>query len=441
MKNYHFLILLSIFSFSACVPLDQTTGSGGGNSNNGSGSYPVPLVLANRVYKPGIQSVQIYPFTNESGASLAPAAVSLQGPPLILKFDELKPDFEQYNVRLVHCTWNWEQSALSTLQYLNSYNEFPVTGYDFSQNTIIPYVHYNFTVPRVKIPGNYVLVVYRNNSPDDIVLSRRFIVYNPRTRINIEQKLPAGPAERRENQQIDFTLNYGGLGNVIDPASQFKIVIKQNQRWDNAMAGLKPTGIREGLQEIEYEPFDKTNQFKGGNEYRFFDLRMVQARGQNVDRVYRDSTGYQAFLVVNKPFTGLAYTSIDDLNGQYVITSMEYPEPATSAEYVNVHFFLKTESRLPHPVYIGGELSSYLPVPPYLMSYDPELGGYLTDLLLKQGWYNYMFLLQGAPNPYLLEGSFAETENLYEIIVYFRPAGEIYDEIVGYAAFKKGNQR
>lgn len=434
MKILHPLLLMLILclAIAGCVPLEQ---SGGGSAGTAS---QIPLVLADRVYKADIQTIQLYPDTNEPDASLAPAAIPLQGPPLLLKFDELSPNFEQYNVRLIHCTWNWEQSGLSTLQYLNDYNEFRITKHDFSQNTLIPYVHYNFIVPRVKLPGNYVLAVYKNGDPNDLILSRRFIVYNPKIQIETQERLPAGPAERRENQQIDFTLHYGTLANVLDPASQFKVVIKKNQRWDNAKMGMKPTGIRQGLNEIEYEPFDKSNQFKGGSEYRFFDLRMVQARGQNVDRVYRDSTGVHAFLVVNRPFTGLAYNAIDDLNGQYVVTNVEYPEPSVSSQYVYVHFFLKTESRLPNPVYVAGEFSDYLPVPPYLMQYDQELGGYLTTVLLKQGWYNYLFLLKDPASPYLLEGSFAETENLYEIIVYFRPAGEIYDEIVGYSAFTKG---
>lgn len=440
MKIHHPLLLISLFcmAVAGCVPLEQ---SGSSSSGGGGRGNQLPLVLDDRIYKTGIQSIQLYPNTNEPDASLAPAATSIQGVPLLLKFDELSPDFEQYSVRLVHCNWNWEKSGLSNLQYLNEYNEFRITKHDFSQNTRIPYVHYNFIVPRVKLPGNYVLVVYRNNNPEDLILSRRFVVYNSVIGMNPEKRLPAGPAERRENQQIDLTLQYGTLANVLDPASQFKIVIRQNYRWDNAIMGLKPTGIRQGLQEIEYEPFDKSNQFKGGNEFRFFDLRTVRARGQNVDRVYQDSTGVHAFLVVNKAFTGLAYTSIDDLNGQYVVTNLEYPEPSVTSEYVFVHFFLKTESRLPGPVYVAGEFSDYLAVPPYLMNYDQELGGYMADVLLKQGWYNYIYLLKDAANPYLLEGSFAETENFYEIIVYFRPAGEIYDEIVGYSAFTRGSSR
>lgn len=421
-----FFLLLLMTGFSACVPLEPGGSSAGTQTR---------LQTADREYRQTIHSVQLYPNSGQQAASLAPAAVPLQSGRLLLTFDDLQPDYEQYQARIIHCNWDWQESRLTSLQFLYDYNEFPLTEYDFSQNTRIPYVHYRFELPRVKIPGNYVLAVYRNNNPADVVLSRRFIVYENRAAIEYIQSLPAGPVARRENQQIDFTLRYGSISNVVDPANQFKIVIRQNQRWDNAIMGLKPTSIREGLQEMEYQPFDQSNQFKGINEYRFFDLRTVQARGQNVGRVIRETNTVEAFLVPNQSRGGRAYGQIPDLNGQFQLTNLEFPEPRISSEYVNVHFLLEADAPRNEAVYVAGAFSNYLPQEPYLMRYDAEAGGYLADILLKQGWYNYLFLLDDPNNRYALEGSHAETENGYEIIVYFRPAGEIYDAVVGYTSF------
>ena len=434
MKRLFFFLSVLIFFFTldGCVPLDQG-GSSGSSYNSGPRQ---DLLLINMVYKPTIHTVQLYPRTGQELASLNPAVISTQQDiPLTLTFDDLRPDYEQYKVKLIHCNWNWEESRLSNIQYLYDYNEFPITEYEFSQNSRTPFVHYRFRVPRVKVTGNYVLVVYRNNDPSDLVLSRRFVVYNNQARVGASPQLPTGTVERRENQQINFTLNFNSIPNVLDPANQFKIVIRQNQRWDNAIMGLKPTSIRAGLFEMEYKNFDLSNQFKGGNEFRFFDLRTVQARGQNVGRVTRDSVGFDAFLVPNKIRAGTAYTQIQDFNGQYIIANAEYPDPAVSSEYANVHFFLAADTPFPEPVYVAGEFSSYLPIPPYLMRYDAQAKGYLADILLKQGWYNYLFLLKSEKATYALEGSYAETENFYEIIVYYRPAGEIFDAAVGYVSF------
>lgn len=420
-----FMLLIGLFGLSSCVPLEP---SGTGTASR--------LEMSDRNYLKSIHSVQLYPNTGQQAASLAPATTSIQGGNrLLLTFDDLQSDFQQYQARLVHCDWNWKESRLSNLQFLQSYNEFPVTQYDFSQNTRVPYVHYRFEVPRVKIPGNYVLVLYRNNNPGDVVLSRRFIVHETRASINYAMTMPSGPVERRENQQIDFTINYNGISNVVDPGNQFHVVIRQNQRWDNAIIGLKPTGIREGLQEIEYRPFDKSNQFKGGNEYRFFDLRTVQARGQNVGRVTRETNSVQAFLVPAQSRAGKAYGQIPDINGQFQLTNLEFPEPVISSEYVEVHFMLEADTPFDEAVYVAGAFSNYLPQQPYLMRYDAEIGGYLADIKLKQGWYNFLYLLNSEEKRNELEGNFAETENQYEIIVYYRPPGEIYDAVVGYTTF------
>lgn len=426
LKSAVFLCLA--LAFSACVPLEPAGGSAAAGF--------APMELEDKTYSPLIHAAQVYPATGSPTASLEPAAISIrQEIPLVLTFDELQPDFQQYQARIIHCNWNWEQSRITSLQYLYDFNEFPLTDYEFSANTRIPYVHYRFTLPKVKIPGNYVLAVYRNNNPADVVLTRRFMVYDTRAVIAPELVLPAGAEARRENQQINFTLQYGNMTNMVDPASQVKVVIRQNQRWDNAILGLRPTSIREGLQELEYDLFDQTNQFKGGNEFRFFDLRMVRARGQNVGSVQRDSTGIHAFLVPNEPRGNKAYSQIKDLNGRYYLTNVEHPQPAVTSEYVYTHFLLETDGPLASPVYVAGAFSNYNPVEPYLMRYDAEAGGYLADLLLKQGWYNYLFLLKNEEEKYKLEGSFAETENLYEIIIYYRPMGELYDTIIGYTEF------
>jgi hypothetical protein len=61
---------------------------------------------------------------------------------------------------------------------------------------------------------------------------------------------------------------------------------------------------------------------------------------------------------------------------------------------------------------------------------------YHTQILLKQGFYNYAYVLvspqDGKVNETYFEGSFFNTENHYEIIVYYRPVGSRTDLIVGY---------
>ena len=68
------------------------------------------------------------------------------------------------------------------------------------------------------------------------------------------------------------------------------------------------------------------------------------------------------------------------------------------------------------------------------MDYNTETGLYSKNLLLKQGFYNYQYVLQNNKNAErnYFEGDFSQTENYYDIIVYYRPANQFNDIVIGY---------
>ena len=72
-----------------------------------------------------------------------------------------------------------------------------------------------------------------------------------------------------------------------------------------------------------------------------------------------------------------------------------------------------------------------------LMHYDPELQGYLCQLLLKQGYYNFLFATAdrntGWVSTELTEGNHWDTDNLYKVYFYYFNPTKGYDELIGYA--------
>ena len=70
------------------------------------------------------------------------------------------------------------------------------------------------------------------------------------------------------------------------------------------------------------------------------------------------------------------------------------------------------------------------------MTWNFETSRYELSLLLKQGYYNfqYVYVPQGSmvADHKNIEGSFWETENDYQIFVYYKPAAGLYDRLVGY---------
>ena len=77
------------------------------------------------------------------------------------------------------------------------------------------------------------------------------------------------------------------------------------------------------------------------------------------------------------------------------------------------------------------------------MVYDEKMKGYKATLLLKQGWYDYQY---GLKTPYghslkEIEGEHFQTENEYEILVYYREMGSRYDELIGYSVLNPNKRR
>ncbi len=415
-----------ILCLYACVPLNP--------GQVGTGTVNKTLVYNSRVYEPDVKTVQINPTRNNLIELTQSAVLPIsQRDKLVLSFDYLYGTVEDFRARIIHCNSDWKPSNFSNLDILNAYNEFRLDQFEQSFNTRVPYIHYTFELPRVKLPGNYLLVIYRGNNLDDLILSTRFMIVDNLAMVNPQFGLSSGIIERAQNQQIDFTVDYSNL-EVSNPMGEIKVVIRQNRRWDNAIFGLKPSFIKDFEKKLSYEFFNLENNFKGGNEFRFFDLRSVNFPGQNVNKIDQDENQITANLMSDKSRKEEAYTFIQDLNGAYIIERVDANNPDTEADYVNVNFFLRAPEQVTGQVFVLGNMNNWEKEKDNRMVYSEQFGGYLGRQLLKQGWYNYVYYLQNSDNnaPYFFEGSFAETENIYEIFIYHRAIGSRGDLLMGY---------
>ena len=193
-----------------------------------------------KVFEPQFRSIMTFPAGNLPQAYLQPSVVGMnEGRPMVLTFDELADEFDNYFVAMIHCNFDWKESGLYPMDYLEEYNEFPILDYNFSRNTIVNYVNYQFQVPQVKIPGNYALVVYRNRNQDEVVFSKRIMFVNNQVNVGGRVAISAGVEQRNTHQQIEFTIAYPNL-DLNNPAQEIKVVLRQNQRWDNDLIDLKP---------------------------------------------------------------------------------------------------------------------------------------------------------------------------------------------------------
>ncbi len=428
---YFFAILL--LPASACVPLATVSSSAEIEDKT--------LIYDDHIYEEGIKTVQLYPMLNGRVEVTQPPLLPIrQRDKLLLSFDHIYASNEDFRAKIIHCNANWQPSNYASIEILSAYNEFRLENFEQSFNTRTPYTHYRFQVPSVKIPGNYLLQVYRGNNEKDLILTSRFMIVNNMALIKPKINLSSGVMERLTNQQIDFSIDYTNL-DIRDPLSEIKVVLRQNNRWDNAISGLKPTAVKDFIKQLNYEFFDLSNNFKAGNEFRFFDLRSINFPGQNVNKVIKNDEEVVANLMMDKSRFNEAYTFIEDLNGSFVIEKIDAADPDLEADYVTVNFFLKSEKFANANLYMLGAMNQWKKSRENRLVYSEEAGGYLGRQILKQGWYNFIYYLDEASgkDPYRLDGNHAETENMYEILVYFREMGGRGDLLVGYSRFNTRN--
>jgi len=399
----------------------------------------------NAVYRENIKTVMAY----RDGFELSNPIMGLnEDMSLIFKFDDMSDDVKDYFYTIIHCDADWNESFISQEEYIDGFVENPVLDYGLSYNTTFNYVNYLIELPndnlKFRLSGNYALVVYENQDKEKIIFTRRFQIYENAVRIDGTVRRATLDAFKGGNQEVDFKIYHPNLA-ILNPREEVKVVIMQNNRWDNAIRNLKPLYIRD--RELDYN-YDSENVFKAGNEFRYFDNRTNRMNGENVIatdffRPYFHKTVKPDEVRSNKHFF-----SYEEMNGMFAIESQdqEVNDYDTECDYTFVHFALPLEAPLlGGSVNVFGALSYWNANKGNEMTYNFDKGEYELTLLLKQGYYNYIYVYvpQGSTvaDHTNIEGSFWETENDYQIFVYYRDMASRYDRLVGYQQLNSKTNR
>lgn len=393
-----------------------------------------PLVAEDRTYSPTIHTVQLY----KQGFDLAPPVIELGSTEtLVLRFDDLQPNVENLSYTLVHCDANWQPSDLMPGQYLEgAYSDYLPAGRT-SFNTLQPFIHYELEVPntimRPTRSGNYLLKVYRGSDEEDLVLTRRMLVFEQRTRIDAHVQASRQVDMRDVAQQVDLLVAMNSLP-VQDPFGDVHVTVLQNFRWDDARTGAKPRFVRG--TDLIYD-FPEQTLFMGGNEYRNFDLKNLRYATQRIARIVPGAGEqvYDAYLLPDERRTIRRYNNQRDINGRYIVRNDQVDGDPLGADYVKVHFSLPLEAPMMEDLYVYGQFCDFRCKPENKLIWSPTNSAYEAEILLKQGFYDFSFvsLPHGATAPDItaVEGSHYQTENDYVVLVYFTDRQLRCDRLVG----------
>ncbi len=386
----------------------------------------------NMIYADGIASVQLL-----VGNDQLSEPIGTFGDTFHISFDDLNLDVRHLKYTFIHCTHDWLLSQLNPIEYIEGFLEDDITKYEHSFNTIEPYMHYYAEFPNENISfsksGNYILYVY-DDTPDNPVLTRRFMVLEPLpAKIVCDVHSAIDVNNRFTHQDIDFTVFTGGY-RIRNPQQTVHATIRQNGRWDNAIFGLT---YRSGSNaELFFNYMDGRNSFPGSAEFRTFDISTLRSNADHIVGISFVNHHNHAYVLQDDARPYAAYESRGNMNGRCYYRNRDLRNDY-SEDYVFTHFTLK--STFPFndgDVYVFGELTDWRLKDEAKLRYNKEFDFWETELMLKQGVYNYQYVFvpwgSTTIDATYIEGSHYETNNIYYIYVYYQEEGTSYDRLIGY---------
>ncbi len=398
------------------------------------------IEFRNKVYMKNLHSARILLDSWETSYPILEQNSDLD---LVFSFDDLDAGFKDFEYTIIHCNSDWTASNLQFFEYADGFEFNDITDISSSRNTFVVYTHYSLPIPnydvQLKYSGNYLLLIYHNDDGERIpAITWRFMISENLLPIEAEIRQPTGSLYNT-GHSIAIKINRKNY-NLFDPVQELDIIVMQNNQGYNYISNIEPSFLNQF--ELVYDNEDKQS-FTASNEYRYFNIRNVKYLSEKIRNIEFRKPYYHIQLQPENMAFFEKYYDREDINGHYIVKSelQTVIDENTDVDYTIVHFQCNS-TRLSddNKVYVFGALSGWEIDDAFEMKYNNEKRAYETSLILKQGYYNYRFVVKNQKeiDQVLMEGSHWATENDYQIFVYHKDIRAGYDRLIGY---KKLNSR
>ena len=355
------------------------------------------------------------------------------GEPIGLEFDDIIGDEANYYYTIEHYNYDWTPSQLVKSEYLIGFDNVRLFNYQNSYNTLQLYSHYSLQIPNedtrgLRVSGNYMLKIFNENR--ELVLSRKFMVYEPLAPVEVQIRRSRDVRFIHSRQVVNFVVATPDFI-LKNPTETVNAVIFQNKNLKTGIYNIKP---QYSIANEYIYRYDDLTSFWAGNEYLAFDSKDLRAATVNIRRIEVREL-YHHYLTPNRVRAFEPYTYNPDINGDFVIRTMQGQDSSIEAEYVWTHFALKTFEPFPGgEVHLYGNFNNFVLDETTRLTYNSRSGSYETARLFKQGFYNYKYVFlreDGILDEGFFSGNFVNTENDYSVLIYYRSPGARYDRIIG----------
>jgi len=356
---------------------------------------------------------------------------------LELHFDDLDADVKYYSYTYILCNADWTTAPISQFDYMKGFTNVRIGTYRNSSVVLTRYTHYSAEIPdRNTAPtrsGNYLLKVFLNGDTSKLAFTRRFLVVDPKANAAASIVQPFNASFLKSHQKLQFNVNVQAL-RPTNIFQQIKVVILQNNRWDNAITNLQPTFNRQNILEYNTE---NEGLFPAQKEWRWVNLTSMRMLTDRIEKADFFPNGQHLYVKPEGERKALQYTYYRDFNGMYQLSNIERNNPYWQSDYAKVTFRYKPSqlSTLNQKkIYLFGELTGYELSPKYQLVYNDSTGFFETTQFFKQGFYDYIYLVKDVRTGLTIaeetEGNWWEAENNYTILIYYRSLGGRADELI-----------
>ena len=173
--------------------------------------------------------------------------------------------------------------------------------------------------------------------------------------------------------------------------------------------------------------------FPAGNEYRRFESVSNQFPGMNVDSLRYMGSNYHVWLRPDEPRAYDDYVYDQTQHGRFLVREWNATDSNIGADYITVHFRLHTGKMPGAEIYVVGEMTQGAMTDANRMEYSRQTNSYELQLPLKQGAYNYRYVMKLPDGTFRqLDGDKWQTQNQYDVYLWERRPGDRADRLIGH---------
>ncbi len=391
------------------------------------------LLIQCMVFGQNIQGVQLFnPNTNDN------TPVIKFNQQLILKFDDLSNSSTIYRYTFKHYDRNWNEDNLFFTEFAKGSLNDLIDNFQYSFNTYQKYTHYELKFPNDRIQpiisGNFEIIVYKDSASRPL-FTKRFSIMEDGASVGVQVSRFLDAKNPNNNQRIEVQ-SVGNGTSMVSNINSISLNIVQNNNWKNSINNIKPSATLGNKVMFQQQNL----VFSGNNEFYYFNNRTLDQAYDMISRVQNDNGIIHTHLypVWAFPFN---YQYQPDVNGAFYFRRTDNGIERNAdreGDYSWVHFYLESDP-VDKNIYVLGGFNDFTPSEGNKMYYNETLKAYEAKIFLKQGFYNYI-LATGNPSDKLnygeVNGSFWQTDNLYQAYLYYRPFGRNYDGLLGYGEFR-----